>query len=1197
MKKRLLALLLALFMVASLLPMTVLAAEDEEPAAEIVAAEPVPAAEEEEPAAEAEAAEPAPAAEEEEPAAEAEAAEPAPAAEEEEPAAEAEAAEPTPAAEEEEPAEEAKAAEPVPAAEDEEPATETEAAEPVRAAVSEEPADPVAEAEEEDPARAEGEEEATVPPTFDYTGNIPAFIKEDGTAFGMMKAVTGTTITLSEDGESIDIIYNANKGKTYKGFYLNASNSDDTTWAQDSFYEATDGNYAFTLSKEYCGKAVPVAVVKPDGSTASDQYYLAIPSADKLPYYMPADDADVYVTISNKGTLALARAKVTVKDIDKDGKLTYDEALAAAHEAYCPAGTAGYSAPSGFVQYLWGIDTKGSCWFVLNNEFIPNGVAVDTVAKDDELVAAIMADTAWYSDYHSYFTERTKTVAAGEEFTLTLIVTPAPFMGYDDMPSTGLKGGIWANGSFNEIDGAVADAEGKISLSIDKPGRYVVSASGTLYNEDFEIDMPIIAPACVVTVTGKLDLTIDNKLNMFKAVTAHLDIGAEETALVFALSGSGYHYLYKGTYEQAVANGDKRENWITGYQNDDGKWEFRIPVAEGESYIPVVAISQKYLDNYDQGLNDLARSFYPRQVEIDTEAATLVLGDYETTKEVTVNYNGSSFPVASAALRTVGGINSNSYKTDIVLTMGSDAYDKAYVGTAEEAAAAEKTVAIGTDRVANIKVRWIVTEGDPESIVSLLDKPFIVSFHSPADDVWYEKQFTVSEVNGTLRIIDALPAVDDAVVYVTVSNAGSLALARETVTVKDVYRDGVLTFDEAMIATHEQFCEGGYEESGNWVSKLWDVSGQYLFYINDAGLSSGVEDVVVADGDELVAAVLSDAVYYSDIFTYFTEKTVTAVPGQKVALTVKASSFNFFDEAGAGLTVGRWVNGELDKKTAKTTDADGRVELTFEQEGKYIITAEGTMKDNVTISWTTYETQEMDCQIITPVCIVTVPSVKDGWNLVEGVWYYYKDQNLQTGWQQVNGKWYYLGESGAMQTGWQKVNGKWYYLAPDGAMQTGWQKINGKWYYLAPGGAMLTGWQQINGKWYYLAPGGAMLTGWQQINGKWYYLAPGGAMLTGWQKVNGTWYYLAESGAMVTGWQKINGTWYYFAASGAMQTGWQKINGTWYYLAASGAMATGWLQINGTWYYFTESGAMVTGTQMINGKVYKFSDGGAWIPS
>ena len=49
--------------------------------------------------------------------------------------------------------------------------------------------------------------------------------------------------------------------------------------------------------------------------------------------------------------------------------------------------------------------------------------------------------------------------------------------------------------------------------------------------------------------------------------------------LILTLHGTGYHYLYKGTYEEAVANGDNRDNWIAG-EEVNGKWQFTVPVAE-----------------------------------------------------------------------------------------------------------------------------------------------------------------------------------------------------------------------------------------------------------------------------------------------------------------------------------------------------------------------------------------------------------------------------------------------------------------------------------------------------------------------------------------------------------------------------------------------------------------------------------------
>ncbi len=191
-----------------------------------------------------------------------------------------------------------------------------------------------------------------------------------------------------------------------------------------------------------------------------------------------------------------------------------------------------------------------------------------------------------------------------------------------------------------------------------------------------------------------------------------------------------------------------------------------------------------------------------------------------------------------------------------------------------------------------------------------------------------------------------------------------------------------------------------------------------------------------------------------------------------------------------------------------------------------------------------------------------VPSI-NGWEKVDGKWYFYVDGVAQTGWVKDAGKWYFMDESGAMQTGWIKDNNKWYYL--NSHMMTGWQKIDGQWYYL--NSHMITGWLNDGGKWYFLDS--AMKTGWVKDNGKWYFL----------------------DSEMKTGWIQDGGKWYYMNSH--MMSGWQQVNGTWYYL--NNAMVTGWLKINNTWYYFNEKGAMVTGTVTINGKVQKFGSNGAWL--
>ncbi|MCY7084234.1 trypsin-like peptidase domain-containing protein [Streptococcus oralis] len=138
----------------------------------------------------------------------------------------------------------------------------------------------------------------------------------------------------------------------------------------------------------------------------------------------------------------------------------------------------------------------------------------------------------------------------------------------------------------------------------------------------------------------------------------------------------------------------------------------------------------------------------------------------------------------------------------------------------------------------------------------------------------------------------------------------------------------------------------------------------------------------------------------------------------------------------------------------------------------------------------------------------------DGWKLISGTWYYYKNSTKQTGWQKINDTWYYLDASGKMLTDWQKISGEWYYFESSGEMATGWKYLRGKWYYLdKSNGDMKTGWYKDGSTWYYLDPSN-------------------GDMKTGWIKVSGEWYYLNSSGAMVTGSQTIDGKVYNFASSG-----------------------------------------------------------------
>lgn len=304
---------------------------------------------------------------------------------------------------------------------------------------------------------------------------------------------------------------------------------------------------------------------------------------------------------------------------------------------------------------------------------------------------------------------------------------------------------------YTAADAALASVPEDLSIYTDETAKAVTDAVNKLKGnykatQQSDVDTLVTALTDAVKALRKkaVSLTVTNKTDMFNVTDAVLD----NDKLIVTLHGTGYHYLYKGTYEEAVANGDNRDKWIAG-DNSSGKWQFTIPVAEGETFVPIVAISHSYLTKYEQGKNSLERAFYPRQAVIDQNAATLVTGDYDHTKNLTVTNNVKMFKVDTASLETIGGPNSNNYKEILHLTMGSTSFDKVFIGSAVDAAAAETTTDI-TDQKADLTVKANAMGG--EATVDYLEKEVIFSFHSVKNDSWYERVFNVNKTNGTLTI-------------------------------------------------------------------------------------------------------------------------------------------------------------------------------------------------------------------------------------------------------------------------------------------------------------------------------------------------------------------------------------------------------------------------------------------------------------
>lgn len=198
----------------------------------------------------------------------------------------------------------------------------------------------------------------------------------------------------------------------------------------------------------------------------------------------------------------------------KAGQVSVLDALLCAHEAVYGAAftkdtmSSYFGGSSSFVTKIFGVD--GGISYAVN-DCLPVGPKYDgyaineyALSEGDDVYFFIYASPYW-GDYLSYFDKKQLTVNAGEEVTLTL-------SGYMAMEQMGTPGkDTRPITTMENIEGAeidllnekyefgdylgLTDAEGKVTLKFDKAGTYYVSAIG-----ESSTTFPITGPWCEITV-------------------------------------------------------------------------------------------------------------------------------------------------------------------------------------------------------------------------------------------------------------------------------------------------------------------------------------------------------------------------------------------------------------------------------------------------------------------------------------------------------------------------------------------------------------------------------------------------------------------------------------------------------------------------------------------------------------------------
>lgn len=213
-------------------------------------------------------------------------------------------------------------------------------------------------------------------------------------------------------------------------------------------------------------------------------------------------------------------------------------------------------------------------------------------------------------------------------------------------------------------------------------------------------------------------------------------------------------------------------------------------------------------------------------------------------------------------------------------------------------------------------------------------------------------------------------------VYMTFVNRGEIVAQDESIIVYDENNDGKFCIGEAFLAFHRDYYSGGesgYKEiSGNgvvgWVSKFWGRNDATFTYALNRSWAKSTDDII-KEGDIIAAVNGVDEMFYSDLITWFEEKSYKAQAGKELKLKVnglnimasKAGYDSLHTPFGADVTVfdsdGNEVSG-----MGTAVEKDGSFTLTFEEGGSYTVKISGKAK------WGSYN----DAPVAPSTCEVSV---------------------------------------------------------------------------------------------------------------------------------------------------------------------------------------------------------------------------------
>ena len=247
--------------------------------------------------------------------------------------------------------------------------------------------------------------------------------------------------------------------------------------------------------------------------------------------------------------------------------------------------------------------------------------------------------------------------------------------------------------------------------------------------------------------------------------------------------------------------------------------------------------------------------------------------------------------------------------------------------------------------------------------------------------------------------------------------------------------------------------------------------------------------------------------------------------------------------------------------------------------------------------------------------------LKNGWNVMDGVWFYLKDGKLCKGKLEINGTEYFFGGYGVMldhdqsESVYDSESSEWkYYRAKEGGKlyKNEWANVGGYWYYYGSDCAAKRGYQKIGKNYYYFYDSGYIMTDYVTYDDddECCYCADENGYAVkldkeGWNQVGEYWYFIHDGEIAQDEVLTIGKSLYAFRDNGRMYDDeffsmtHRDSDGAWrekYHAAKKGGAlyTNSWYLISETeeWYYFDEDGFVVTGIRKIGAKDYAFDKNG-----